>query len=279
MEERLIGIYCIIDDFVKEISPYLKDSIPTSSLSLSEILSISVLFHGSDYRTFKHFYLQYVCQNLKAFFPNLVSYCHFVKLKNASSLFMKVFLEIHAGDPKGIYYIDSTPLPVCKMERKYRHRVFKSIAKTKKSTFGFFHGLKLHLLVKPDGELMAHAVTSGNKDDRALFQQLTKNVSGKVFADRGYLSEDLFWQSLHRDLKIITRKRCNSTYEDVLNEEEYFYLKRRRLIETVFQQLKERFNLWHTRFRSVIGGIQNLLAALLAYSLQHKKPSLKIAFS
>ena len=65
----------------------------------------------------------------------------------------------------------------------------------------------------------------------------------------------------------------------MLNEEEYFYLKRRRLIETIFQQLKERFNLWHMRFRSVIGGIQNLSAALLAYSLHHKKPSLQIAFS
>lgn len=275
MEERLTTVYCQVDDFVKQISPEIQKLFPKASLHLSEVLTISIIYHSSGYRTFKHFYLYYVSLHLKPLFPKLCSYCNFVKLKNSSSIFLKIFLENNTGSNTGIYYIDSTPLPVCKMERKYRHRVFNMLAKTKKSTFGFFHGLKLHLLINQNSQLIGHVVAPGNKDDRSLCEPLTENIEGKLFADKGYLSENLFWKSIKRGLKIITRKRKNMTHRDVLTKEEEFYLARRRLIETVFQQLKESYNLWHSRFRSVLGGLSNVMAALAAYTLSENKPTLK----
>jgi hypothetical protein len=53
-------------------------------------------------------------------------------------------------------------------------------------------------------------------------------------------------------------------------------LRKRALIETVNDQIKNICQIEHTRHRSVANFIVNLVAALIAYTYQEKKPSLNL---
>lgn len=62
--------------------------------------------------------------------------------------------------------------------------------------------------------------------------------------------------------------------QPVYSDFELALLNKRALIETVFDQLKNLFQIEHSRHRSLSGFISNLLSALIAYSLSPIKPSL-----
>ena len=86
---KVTEIYCIADDFCKEYELELNKNNPSPNtlktrnrkgrMSDTEMISILVLFHSNTFRNFKHFYLFYVCRELKEEFPNLLSYTRFVE--------------------------------------------------------------------------------------------------------------------------------------------------------------------------------------------------------
>jgi len=93
--DRITEIFCSIDDFCLVFEPALrKRQVSTgkktrhrkSTMSMSEIVSLTVLFHLSGIRTFKHFYIFYVQKHLKQEYPNTVSYNRFVELMQANTL-------------------------------------------------------------------------------------------------------------------------------------------------------------------------------------------------
>ncbi|MEZ5451392.1 MAG: transposase [Thiothrix sp.] len=94
-------------------------------------------------------------------------------------------------DRAGVAFIDSTPLAVCENLRIPRHRTFSGAAGRGKSSTGWFYGFKLHLVVDDCGEILSFAITPGNTDDRKPVPTLLKQVTGKVFGDRGYISKEL----------------------------------------------------------------------------------------
>ena len=98
-----------------------------------------------------------------------------------------------------INFIDSTTLDVCDTHRIYSHKVFKDLAQRGKSSTGWFYGFKLHLVINDMGEILSVCLTSGNVDDRDwdVIARLTKELYGKLFADRGYLSQKLFEKLLN----------------------------------------------------------------------------------
>jgi hypothetical protein len=62
----------------------------------------------------------------------------------------------------------------------------------------WFYGFKLHLVVNDCGELLAVKITAGNMDDRNPMLELARGLFGKLFGDRGYISQKLFeqlWES------------------------------------------------------------------------------------
>ena len=170
----LTEIFCQIDDFCNSLDSkyqhfFLKS--PTKkrhkacSISLSELMTIVVLFHISGYRTFKDFYLICVCHDLKAYFPKALSYSRFVQIMDHSLMPLTVFLSGLKGKETRLYYVDSTSIEVCNIKREKRHKVFKGIATKGKSSMGWFFGFKLHLITNEKGGLLAVKVTPGNTDD------------------------------------------------------------------------------------------------------------------
>jgi hypothetical protein len=139
--------------------------------------------------------------------------------------------------PTGISFIDSTPLPVCHNRRIERHKVFAGLAARGKTFMGWFHGFKLHLIVNERGELSTFYLTAGNIDDRQPVPHLTKALWGKLFGDKGYISQTLFEALFQRGLQLITSLRKNMKPR-VVPLMDKLLLRKRAIIETINDQLR-----------------------------------------
>lgn len=284
MEDTFIALFVLVDDFCKEFVPQwekhlltngLKNRRRIGNLSPSEIIAICIHFHQSHYRTFKHYYINYVRNSLKHLFPNLVTYERFVALTKSVLVPLCFFLQNFQGERTGIYFIDSTLIKACHIKREKQNKVFRSIAEKAKSTMGWFFGFKLHLVANDKGELMAFKLTRGNVDDRVPVPDLVKDLMGKLIGDKGYISKKLFEQLYGQGLKLITKikKNMKNKLMPVIDK---ILLRKRAIIETINDQLKNISQIEHTRHRSIWNFAVNILAALCAYVLQPKKPSIKM---
>lgn len=283
MEDTLTSLYCLVDEFCQEFFPVWnkflishqgKKRCRESQLSPAEIMTIVIHFHQSHYRTFKHYYLCQVHTYLRPYFPRLISYERFVILMKSVMLPLCCFLQTLKGEKTGIYFIDSTLLKVCHIKREKQHKVFEGLAKKAKSTIGWFYGFKLHIVINDKGELMAFKITTGNVDDRKPVPDLIKTLLGKLFGDKGYISKNLTNQLQGLGIQLITKikKGMKNQFMPLMDK---LLLRKRAVIESVNDQLKNICQIEHTRHRSVWNFITNLLGGLCAYCLQPKKPSIR----
>ncbi len=74
-------------------------------------------------------------------------------------------------------YIDTSTIAVCHKKRISRNKVFSHLAEISKSTYGWFFGFKLHLVINEIGEIQALTLTKGNVDDRKPLPILTKRLT------------------------------------------------------------------------------------------------------
>ena len=229
------------------------------------------------YRDFKHFYQNHVQRDLSEEFPDLVSYSRFVELMPSVLMHLCAYLQSRFGERTGIAFVDSTPLAVCRNRRIERHQVFKELAARGKTTMGWFYGFKLHLIVNEQGELLAVQLTPGNTDDRKPLDLMTHNLFGKLFGDKGYLSQDLFERLFERGLELITNIRKNM--KSLMQLEDKRLRSKRFIIETINDQLKNISQIEHTRHRKPANFAVNLIAGLTAYTHQPKKPSITPGFA
>jgi hypothetical protein len=283
----LTQIFCDVDDFYREFERFCERAIPRlpcdgqpkgyqSRLSISEVMTIVIAFHGSGYRTFKDFYKQKVLADWRDAFPNLVSYGRFVELMPWSFMALVGFLNTCCfGEVTGISFIDSTSVAVCHVKRAKAHKTFKGLAGWGKSSVGWYFGFKLHLIINDLGELLAVSLTPGNTDDRKPVPEMTQDLVGKLFGDRGYISQALFESLFERGLELITkcRKNMKNALMPLLDK---ILLRKRPIIETVNDQLKNLCQIEHSRHRSPFNFLVNLVSGLIAYAYHPDKPSLGI---
>ena len=252
-----------------------------SGLSQSEVITILICFHLSDYRTLKHFYLDYVCIYLGKEFPRLVSYNRFVELQSKYALPLLMFVSTHSlGECTGIAFIDSTRLEVCAKQRIHQNKVFKDIANRGYSTMGWFYGFKLHIVINDLAEIIAFQLTKGSVSDNNtnLLLALCKNLFGKLYGDKGYLvKQAVFEQLFHSGVQLITKIKRNMKNK-LMSTFDKLMLRKRSVIECVNDSLKNICQIQHSRHRSISGFIINLYSGLAAYHLLPKKPSIKSQF-
>ncbi|MEM6686029.1 MAG: IS982 family transposase, partial [Bacteroidota bacterium] len=282
-------IFCLIDDFSLEVnqvidqnalnSPnYIQKRRRATKLSQSEIITIMILFHLGGYRNFKHFYIHHVCKHMREDFPDLVSYNRFVELKKRCLVPMVLFLQMRClGECSGISFLDSTAIKVCHYKREKQNKVFAHTAKKGKATMGWFFGFKLHIVINERGEIIDFLITQGNVDDRQPLKDKSfhKRVFGKIFADRGYIGKDLFAQLFVDGIHLVTKIKKNMK-NTLMHIYDKLMLRKRAVIESVNDILKNVCQIEHTRHRSFDNFITNLIAGLIAYSFYPTKPSINI---
>lgn len=280
----LVELFADVDDFCQFFEPRwerfqltngLRQRKRKANLSLSEIMTIMIYFHQSGYRFFKAYYQKHVQEHLREEFPGLVSYSRFVTLMGRAFVPLVFYLLSHRGKCTGISFVDSTPLKVCHNKRIKRNKVFAGVAARGKTTMGWFYGFKLHLVINEHGEILSFQLTPGNVDDRKPLPVLFEGLFGKIFADKGYISKDLFAEFLQENIQLITgiRKNMNNRLMDL---EDKILLRKRSIIETINDQLKNISQIEHSRHRCFTNFLINLLAGLIAYARQPKKPSLNL---
>ena len=285
---NLVEIYCIFDDFCKIFKPELKKRMIDMDgkahrnrpcrVSDAEIMTMLVLFHTSHFRDLKTFYTGYVCQHLRQEFPNKLSYNRFVERQRKVALHLLMFLNICAlGKCTGISIIDSTPIVSCHIKRMHMHKTMRGLAAMGKCTMGWFYGFKLHLVINDKGEIIQWMLTPGNTDDRDPLknEKFMEKLFGKLFADRGYISQDLFEKLFIDDIHLVTKIKKNMK-NSLMNIYDKICLRKRAVIETVNDELKNNCQIEHTRHHSVDNFVTNLVSALIAYNFMPKKPQMNI---
>lgn len=281
---KLVELFCDVDDFCKVFIPewekqMLEDGTKKrqrkGQMQMSEIMTILIFFHMSHYRDFKNFYLGYMHQFYRKEFPNLLSYTRFIEVMPKALVPICSYFSTLKGKPTGLEFIDSTTLSVCHNIRIPRHKTFKNSAKRGKSTMGWFYGFKLHLIVNYKGEIVAAKVTAGNVHDTQPVQELTDNLSGKLYGDKGYLSKALESSLFEKGVQLITTVRKNMKAK-AMSLWDRAMLSKRFIIETINDQLKNISQIEHSRHRSINGFMLNLMSGLVAYCLKDNKPSLNI---
>ena len=267
-ESKVTEIFCIADDFCKEFEVEMaKNSLPSSPdapkrrrkrmMSDAEVITILICFHFNTYRNFKHYYLSCVCGQWRHLFLRLACF----------------------GECTGISFVDSTCIPVIHNKREFNMKVFKGIAAKGKSTMGWYVGFKLHLLCNEKGELVNFVLTRANVDDReeSVIDTLTDKVFGKLYADKGYISQSLFGHLWDNGVHIVTGLRSNMK-QRLMPLYDKIMLRKRSIIESINDMLKNVAQLVHSRHRSVHNFIMNLLAAMGAYCFFSTKPEVNFDY-
>jgi hypothetical protein len=218
MNHSILPLFADLDDFCQAFEPSFRTKQLESgtarrqrkaTLILSEVLTIIVWFQQSGYRTFKDYYRREVAQHLRDEFPHLVSYNRFVELMPAALVPLCFYLQTRKGKTVGVAFIDSLPIAVCHNRRIPSHKVFTHVAERGKSSVDWFYGFKLHLIVNDQGELLAFHLTPGNIDDRKPVAKLARGLYGKLFGDRGYISQALQAVLSQQGLQLITKIKKN----------------------------------------------------------------------
>lgn len=272
MVTNYIALFCLVDDLYKMMiknDSKFKKSTRQSSLSIPEIITIILLFYQSNYKHFKRFYIEYIMKSHINDFK-LLSYSRFIQLKSRilPYLIQILYFLMSKSQHTDLYYIDSTKIEVCKNDRISFHKVFESLAKIGKSSNNkWFLGFKLHVITNNKREIINILITQGNIDDREHVEDLSKDLKGKICGDKGYISKKLFENLYSRGLKMITYTKSNMRNTLMEYEDKIILRKRPSVIEGLFNILKNKFGLSHTRHRSISGGFIHIVSVLIAYMM------------
>ena len=297
LSTKIVEIYVEVDDFLKKLPESLPKLlakmdlkvlseielinylvIPNSRMSLSELMTIEIAYHFSGYQCFKSFYKECLEVHFRQDFPTLLSYNRFIELKK--HLVFPLFCFMQATMQKkctGFSFVDSSKLSVSHPCRVHQHKVFKDKARWGKTSVGWFWGFKLHLCISHKGDILGFTLSLGNQDDRHLdsLKQVFRYVFGLVLGDRGYQSETLRKKFQDQFLKMDSKLRKNTKRR--LEALESVMVRKRALIESVFDLLKEHLGLEVASPRCMCNYFVNIFATLAAYTFYENKPSVFIS--
>ncbi|WP_407308132.1 IS982 family transposase [Acinetobacter sp.] len=280
-----IELFCVIDDFFLKFEAtywkFLKQTHHCSrarkaQLSISEIIFIAIWYKCSHINNFKAFF-SWLKQDKSHLFSHLPCYQRMTHLINMHQLALHALhVALMKGQHRSYLWIDSTTLPVCKNQRIQRHKSLAKIASRGKSSMGWFYGCKLHIVMNQLGEIVCSALSNGHIADIKMVEQLGDGLHAKLYADRGYISQELKIRLKEQDIDLITYHRKNMKSVQLTASDKY-HLKQRNKIETLFSLLKGQYNLVTSKARSISGFLSGIYASLCAYQLNHRnKPTIQI---
>lgn len=266
----LVHLFCFVDSFCVFYDQKLPSSYFASRgpkpIYPSEVVTLLLLYQHQQYRNFKSFYTKHALIHLRKDFPRLPSYSRFVELIPRVAPYVYLLGQAIKGFCTGKSFIDSSLLRVCYPVRAPRHKLFKELSTWGKNTKGWVYGLKLHLLINDSRVILDFALTSANVDDRKPVCSMLQGMFGKVYADKGYISKKLFEALFQKGVELVTRLKKGMKGELLLRADARA-LNERCKVETVLSLLKNRYEIEHTRHRSVPNALVHMVVSLISYNL------------
>ena len=93
---------------------------------------------------------------------------------------------------------------------------------------------------------------------------MNQNMFGKPFADKGYISKKLSYLLFGHGIQLVAKPEKNMKNVN-LSQSDKILLRKRAIIETVNDELKDICKIQHTRHRSLANFLTNIMSALAAY--------------
>ena len=242
--DKIIGIYCLIDDLLKGIG-HLEDS--RRKVSDSEIITtaiVSALYFGGHLDNARHM------MQMTGMVPDMLDKSRFCRRLHAlegllSMLFFQVGQYIKAIAGASDYVIDSFPVAVCDNIRITRCRMLQGKQWRGKqcSMRRYFYGVKVQVLTTSSGIPVEFCFVPGSESDVQALKKLPMTVSAEsnIYADSAYTD-----YTIEDDLKdadfinLLVHRKSNAKRKD---EPWIRFLKEhmRKGIETTFSLLKGLF--------------------------------------
>jgi len=270
----VIRLFVIVDDLLKLINNFSlasgkKQAGRTAVFSDAEVLVLIFLRWKTSSISWKSFYRE-IYPYYYPLFRKQVKYKNFIMSVHRVSVLLPKIMQLlnflAIGESKSLFYLDSAPAEVCHIKRASANKVCESIASRKKSSMGWFYGLKLHAICNHQNQIVAVKITTASVDDREPVRELVRNLQGTIYADAGYIGEQLRKTLAESGIKLIAAPRNNMN--KLMSYIEHIMLKSRQRIEQVFSVIKTRFGLNCALARSVNGVFILLLSAVVWYQLK-----------
>ena len=121
--------------------------------------------------------------------------------------------------------------------------------------------------------------TPGNVDDREPLKQdkFWENIKGKLCTSKGYIGQALFENIFLNGIQLVTKVK-NNMKNSLMSIADKILLRKRALIETDNDELKNIAQFEHSRHHSFSNFIANSLSAIAAYYFFEKKPAIDVDF-
>ena len=190
---------------------------------------------------------------------------------------MAIFIKkVLLGKCTGISFVDSTPLRVCRNQRIRIHKTFKGIAQRGKCSNGMVLRIQATFDMQRE-ELLNFMIMSGDVDDRKPleYKAFVDLIYGKLVGDKGYIGKNLFEKLFVDGIQLITKLK-NNMKGAMMSVSDKLLLRKRAIIETVNDELKNIAPIEHSRHRCFDNFMVNLLGALSAYCFFPKKPTIRV---
>lgn len=239
-EDKIIALYCIVDDLLKEMHHYEDAKVKVSDSEVVSTAFVSVLYFGGHLDNGRHF------MKLKGYVPCMLSKSRFCRrLHRLSDFIVALFFYLgkRLKDLAGAatYRLDSFPVPVCDNIRINRCKVLQSeVFRGKHAAMRrYFYGVRVQVLTL-DGIPVEFCLVPGSESDVKALGKLPFDVAPEscIYMDAAYtdyLSEDDLFEAEMIYAKV--QRKTNSTRKD---EPYVNFLKQhmRKQIETDFSQIK-----------------------------------------
>lgn len=126
-------------------------------------------------------------------------------------------------------------------------------------------------------ELLNFMITPGDIDDRKPleYKSFIKFIYGKIVGDKGYIKKSLFERLFVDGIQLITKLKSNMKGA-LISMSDKLLLRKRAIIETINDELKNIAQVEHSRHRSFDNFIVNTLASIAAYCFFPKKPCINV---
>lgn len=278
MDDTIITIYCLCDEFLKTTG---HGDDPQALVSTAEVMTISLVgatFFCGNIEKSRSFLSEY------GYIPQMISKSRLNRRLHAIepsvwealfALLAKVFKERAGNGERGrAYVVDSLPVPVCDNIRIKRCRIypreehgeaFRGYIASKRR---YFYGLRVHLVVNGAGEPVEFSVAAASEADVKVFKELGLELpeGSIIYADKGYTDYD--YEDLLQEVGLhLKAQRKKNSKRPMPAWEEFLGKPIRQYIETVFSQLSAMFS---RKIHAVTprGFELKIVCFLLAFSIQ-----------
>ena len=127
------------------------------------------------------------------------------------------------------------------------------------------------------GPLTGVKAVEKGEEGHIVWLTFEENIKGKLCADKGYIGQALFENLFLNGIQLVTKVKSNMK-NSLMSIADKILLRKRALIETVNDELKNIAQIEHSRHRSFNNFIANSLSAIAAYCFFEKKPAIDVNF-